>query len=91
MSNEMKQPDSYARAINAHEKMTCLMPGCAFCTNFIKDEIDAAVGVEREACAQMVDLRATIFGGEPTTPNERMIVEHIAAAIRARSELTAND
>ena len=34
---------TYARAIRAHEKMTCLLPGCCFCTNYIKDEIDAAV------------------------------------------------
>lgn len=36
-----------------------------------------------EEAAKIADLRARVFGGEPTTRNEQQIVEHIAAAIRA--------
>lgn len=47
--------DTYVRAIRAHERMTCLLPGCAFCTNVIKDEIDAAVANERSLHDELVE------------------------------------
>lgn len=37
----------------------------------------------REEAAKCAELRAYVFGGEPTTENERQIVEHIIAAVRA--------
>jgi hypothetical protein len=36
-----------------------------------------------EDAASQAELRAKVFGGEPTTRNEQQIVEHIAAAIRS--------
>jgi hypothetical protein len=36
-----------------------------------------------EEAAKAAELRMRVFGGEPTTDNERLIVEHIVAAIRA--------
>lgn len=39
-----------------------------------------------EEAAKIAQLRALVFGGEPTTDNERLIVEHIVQAIRAASE-----
>lgn len=48
--------------------------------------VRAAVADEREACAKVTELRSTVFGGEPTTPNERQLAEHIAAHIRARGK-----
>lgn len=44
-----------------------------------------------EAAAKQADLRRDVFGGEPTTANERLIVEHIAAAIRALSPDTGRE
>lgn len=40
----------------------------------------------KSACLKTVKLRSTLFGGEPLTANEKQIVEHIAAAIRAIPE-----
>lgn len=35
-----------------------------------------------EQAAYQAELRARVFGGEPTTTNEQLIVEHIVSAIR---------
>ena len=42
-----------------------------------------AVAAEREACAKVAELRM-MFGGEPPDAHHRMVIEHIAAAIRSR-------
>ena len=54
-----------------------------------RDDIDLieaalieAVREERERCAKIAELRMNVFGGEPTTMNERLIVKMIADAIR---------
>lgn len=70
----------------AHEFYWCLTdPGME---KQLADDIEALIlrerAEEREACARCADLRAGVFGGEPTTPNEQMLAEHIAAAIRTR-------
>lgn len=49
-------------------------------------DLHIAKELERERCAKIAELRRNTFGGEPTTNNERCIVEHIAAAIRGGDE-----
>lgn len=39
--------------------------------------------VMRERCAKVAELRMDVFGGEPTTMNERLIVRTLANAIKA--------
>lgn len=86
-STSRLEEDTYARAFRAHGKMTCLVPGCCFCTNFIKDEIDAAVAAERNLHDELVAaLRRVVADWEKADREGTKSVREQARAVLAKAK-----